>query len=112
MHFGTRSIFSAIDHQLALMASRLARPVPERVLWQRVVLPLCGLALMIIGLAATVTPVPLSFLMVIGWPLLLCFHPKVEERGKRWMFRRVDAVRRWLHNSRSRTPVVKPAVHP
>jgi hypothetical protein len=110
MHFGTR-IFSAIDHQLALMASRLARPVPERVLWQRVVLPLCGLALMIVGLASTVTPVPLSILVVIGWPLLLCFHPKVEARGKGWMFRRVDALRRWLHNCGGRARV-KPAIHP
>ena len=60
----------------------------QRPLWQRFTYPIVGGILVILGTIGWLLPiVPGFFLVIIGFPLLFCFHPRVELR-----------VRRLLHN--------------
>jgi len=62
--------------------------VRNRPLWQRVIYPIVGGILVIIGTILWLFPVvPGFFLVIVGLPLLFCFHPRFE-----------SLVRRILHN--------------
>jgi uncharacterized membrane protein YbaN (DUF454 family) len=50
-----------------------------RPLWQRVIYPAVGVVLVIFGIIFWLVPVVPGFpLIIIGLPLLFCFHPRVE----------------------------------
>jgi hypothetical protein len=90
---GKEGIATRIDHRLADVERRMVRPVPSRSWWQRIILPMCGLVLVVAGIIGFFTPVPLFFLAVIGFPMLFCFHPRIEKRARLWMIGRLEALR-------------------
>ncbi len=50
-----------------------------RPLWQRLVYPIVGLFLIALGLIGWIIPIIPGFpLIIIGFPLLFCFHPRIE----------------------------------
>jgi uncharacterized membrane protein YbaN (DUF454 family) len=52
-----------------------------RPLWQRFAYPIVGLILISLGLLLWMLPIVPGFpLIIIGLPLLFCFHPRVELR--------------------------------
>jgi hypothetical protein len=90
------NIITGIAHLLDRGIARLAAPTPARPWWQRILLPLVGVCMVAVGIVGCVTPLPLAMLAVIGWPFVLCFHPRTEAWGRRWMVGRLRTVRRWL----------------
>ncbi|HYE04843.1 MAG TPA: hypothetical protein VEL07_04900 [Planctomycetota bacterium] len=70
----------------------LERPAPERPWWQRVLLPIAGLACVVVGIIGWIMPViPGAPLAVFGIPLLFCFSRTWEDRARV----RTLAVMRW-----------------
>jgi len=66
------------------------RPRP---LWQRVIYPIIGGILIIAGLICWVMPVIPGFpLIIIGIPLVACFHPRIELWVRRQMHRIGHAI--------------------
>jgi hypothetical protein len=63
--------------------------VRPRPMWQRLVYPLFGMVLSILGVILWLTPVvpgwPLFF---IGVPLMFCFHPRLEL----WGHKKIHAI--------------------
>jgi amino acid permease len=54
-------------------------PLKYRPLWQRLVYPIVGFILIFLGVILWLLPiVPGFFLIIIGLPMLFCFHPRVE----------------------------------
>ena len=101
-------IATRLDHRLVDVERRMERPVRPRPWWQRIILPMCGLVLVIAGIIGFFTPVPLFFLAVIGFPMLFCFHPRIEKRARRWMIGRLEALRAklrpWRKHFRRQAP--------
>jgi SAM-dependent methyltransferase len=73
------------------------RPRP---LWQRLLYPFIGAILIILGIILWITPVVPGFpLIIIGVPLLFCFHSRLEL----WFRRKMHAVRLAIMNKVKRT---------
>jgi uncharacterized membrane protein YbaN (DUF454 family) len=59
-----------------------------RPLWQRFAYPFVGIILIILGIIGWLLPVVPGFpLIIIGLPLLFCFHPRLELRVRKLMQR-------------------------
>lgn len=76
-----------------------SRPRP-RPLWQRVVFPMLGLALVILGIVGCVFPiVPGIPFLLVGLPLVFCFSHRWETRSRELMQTAIERCghrfRRW-----------------
>jgi hypothetical protein len=48
--------------------------------WQRIVLPICGVLLCLVGIAGCIMPIVPGFpLLLIGFPMLFCFNQEWEK---------------------------------
>jgi hypothetical protein len=99
---GAEGLLSRIHRRLGVVERRMERPVRVRPWWQRIVLPLIGLALVVAGIVFTFTPVPLMSLALVGFPMLFCFNPRLEGRARAWMSCKLGAIRRRLRTWRRR----------
>jgi Flp pilus assembly protein TadB len=93
-------IVTTVDRNLERLEKQVDKRVTRRPLWERIILPLVGLVLVVIGLVFLVTPIPLAILMIVGFPLLFCFHPRVERRARHWMAQRLERLRTWVKSWR------------
>lgn len=93
-------VITRVDMNLERLEERVEGSVPRRSLWQRIMLPMVGLICILVGLLFLITPIPLAILIVIGFPLLFCFHPRVERRARRWMGGRLERLRAWVRGWR------------
>jgi len=60
--------------------------IRHRPLWQRIIYPVLGLILVILGIAGWLIPiVPGVPLIIIGIPLFFCFHPRFEWRMRGYL---------------------------
>jgi hypothetical protein len=72
-----------------------------RPLWQRFAYPLIGIILIFLGIIGWLVPVVPGFpLIIIGLPLLFCFHPRLELRVRNYLQR----LGRFLMNKIRRKP--------
>lgn len=72
------------------------QPVRPRPLWQRLFYPIIGFILIIIGISLWIMPVIPGFpLIIIGLPLLFCFHSRLE----RWMRNEMHTIGQSLKNT-------------
>ncbi len=101
------SLANRIDQHLASAEDHLDQKVRRRPLWQRIILPLVGVVLVVAGIFFLFTPIPLAILAVIGFPFLFCFHPRIEKRAREWMVSKIEALRRWVRSKRK-----SPRTHP
>ncbi len=86
------------------LRDRFAQNAPRRPWWQRLLLPLVGLAAVVAGLVFLWIPLaPTSPLLVIGIPMLFCFHPRWENAVRRRMAAGLDRLQRWLEARRARS---------
>jgi uncharacterized membrane protein YbaN (DUF454 family) len=69
------------------------RPRP---LWQRLLYPIIGFILIILGIILWIMPVVPGFpLIIIGLPLLFCFHSRLEH----WIRKKMHTVGQSLKNT-------------
>ncbi|MDO8303257.1 MAG: hypothetical protein Q7T18_08445 [Sedimentisphaerales bacterium] len=74
------------------------RPRP---LWQRLVYPLIGVILIILGIIGWLMPVVPGFpLIIIGIPWLACFHPRFELWVRRQMHRIGHAIMQKIRSAK------------
>jgi uncharacterized membrane protein YbaN (DUF454 family) len=78
------------------------RPRP---LWQRLIYPLIGIVLIILGIIGWLMPVIPGFpLIIIGIPWLACFHPRLELWVRRQMHRighaMMEKIRKAKHHEK------------
>lgn len=102
----------------------MIRLPPDRPLWQRVVLPVCGLLMVLVGTLLFLTPaVPGFWLVVVGVPFLFAFSRGSEAWAQRRMmrglvggraqlFRVFPGLRERYRSRRSRKQVARGAQEP
>jgi hypothetical protein len=78
----------------------LAAPLPERPVWQRVLYPLAGVALLALAVIGSLLPVVPGFLFAIPAVWLLCCSCRRWERAGRRALR--GLLLRWRRRSRPR----------
>lgn len=93
----TRMI-AKVDRNIDRIEDRVDQPVVKRPWWQRIILPFTGLIMVLAGVVFLFSPVPLAILAVIGFPLLFCFHPRIE----RWSRERMVGGLHWVKRGLSR----------
>ncbi|MBA3848243.1 MAG: hypothetical protein H0X45_16555 [Planctomycetes bacterium] len=65
------------------LEAHLEQPAPARPWWQRVLLPIAGLACVVVGVIGMIMPIiPGAPLAIIGVPLLFCFSRSAEDRAR------------------------------
>lgn len=93
-------IESQNKNQLATTEQCL-RPRPW---WQRLLYPLVGIILIILGIIGWLTPViPGVPLIIIGIPWLACFHPRLELWVRRQMHRIGHAIKEKIRSTKHET---------
>lgn len=66
-----------------------------RPLWQRIAYPFAGIILIILGIIGWLLPIVPGFpLILIGVPLVACFHPKLEHAVRAKMRTIGQAIKR------------------
>ena len=70
-------------------------PSDERLrpLWQRILFAFAGGILTLLGVGMLFTPGPGIPVLLIGVPMLLCVHPKLERRAHAWTARIREKIR-------------------
>jgi len=89
-------LITTMEKNIERMEVQVERPVVLRPWWERIILPLSGLVLVVFGLVFLFTPIPLAILMVFGFPLLFCFHPRIELWARKRMLGALERIRRVL----------------
>jgi hypothetical protein len=64
-----------------------------RPLWQRILFALAGSILILLGVVMLFTPGPGIAVLLIGVPLFVCVHPKLERRARAWADRMRQKLR-------------------
>lgn len=93
-------LITKLDHQLGNVKQHMEKAVQVRPWWQRLLFPMFGLVLILIALASLLTPLPLSLLALIGFPLLFCYRRRSEARARHWMLFHIERLRAWLRKRR------------
>jgi len=75
--------------------------IRHRPLWQRIVYPVLGFILVILGIIGWVVPIVMGFpLIIIGIPLLFCFHPRLEWQVRGYLRRIGQFIMKYLRKKR------------
>ena len=76
------------DRKRFSLQAFLSQPAPPRPWWQRILLPIVGLVLMIVGIVGAIMPViPGAPLIPLGFPLFCCFNRTAEDWARRHCLR-------------------------
>jgi hypothetical protein len=80
------------------LQEHLAQPAPVRPWWQRIVFPLLGLALIVVGIVGAILPViPGAPLAPLGFPFLCCFNRRAENWARRLCLRGLLFCKHLVH---------------